>query len=193
MTDNAQDSIALSRPTPKDVFAVAARAEITARLFQVDERAAPSESDDRNATLIERTLPTWTGRFCPMPIDEDLELCAERYEALLVGALGEPPVIDVVHLGLGADGHTASLLPGDPVLEIADRWVAVTGEAGGYRRMTLTYPVLASARAIVFVVTGEEKAEAVGRVLRGDRAVPAARIENPNVTFLLDKDAAGDA
>lgn len=191
IADFGPRSVALSRPTPADAFAAAAGLDLSARLFQVDERAAPHGSDDRNATLIERALPLWTARFYPMPVgDTDLELCAERYEEVLRAALGEPPVLDVVHLGLGPDGHTASLLPGDPILGIDDRWVGVTREHQGYRRMTLTYATLEAARRIVFVASGEAKAQAVASVLSGDRAMPAARIDNDEVTFLLDVAAA---
>lgn len=152
-----------------------------AEVFQADERNAPEGSDDRNATLIERALvPT---RFHPMPD-------AETYEKILLERVGDPPVFDLVHLGLGLDGHTASLLPGDPVLDIADRWVATSGPADGFTRMTLTFPTLDLAGSIVFVVTGEAKADAVARVFAGDTEMPASRLEADLVVFLLDEAAA---
>jgi 6-phosphogluconolactonase len=176
-------TIALSRPTPSEVF-TKVHLPSTAEVFQVDERDAPERSEDRNATLIERELRPL--RFHPMPAGGS----PETYERAILDRLGEPPVFDVVHLGLGPDGHTASLLPGDPVLDVHDRWVAVTQPAAGFERMTLTYPTLDAARQIVFVVAGASKAEAMARVVSGDRSQPAARIANENVLFLIDAPAA---
>ena len=189
-------SVALSRPTPREVFERIGRVRLPrrdVRLFQVDEREVKEDSDDRNLHLIKRELAAWVdaSELHAMPVEGDLGKGAELYEEELAAACGHRPVIDLVHLGLGPDGHTASLLPGDPVLDVTDSSVATTERHKGYRRMTLTYPVLDRARLVVFVVTGEEKAEALSRVLRGDREMPAARLQASNVLILADVAAAG--
>jgi 6-phosphogluconolactonase/glucosamine-6-phosphate isomerase/deaminase len=155
-------------------------------VYQVDERVAPTGHPHRNLIRLLAALPRAAlGSVCPMPVEEpDLEHAADRYAAEL------PPQLDVVHLGLGADGHTASLVPGDPVLDVRDRPVAVTAEYQGRRRMTLTYPALDAAREIVWLVTGEDKREAVAQLLAGDTSIPAARISNPRQLVVCDAAAA---
>jgi 6-phosphogluconolactonase len=165
------------------------------KVLQVDERVAPSDSPDRNLKHLRETLlagaPLPPDNLCPMPVEEsDLAAAGASYARRLEALAGTPPVLDLVHLGLGPDGHTASLVPGDPVLDVADAWVAVTGAYQQHRRMTLTYPVLNGARALLFVVTGEEKADALLRLSRHDPTIPAGRIENANVTVLADRAAA---
>ena len=157
-------------------------------LFQVDERIAPSGSPERNLTHLVLSLPlACQASIRPMPVGgEDLEDAAASYGWSL------PERLDLIHLGLGPDGHTASLVPGDPVLEVDDRPVAVTGgEYQGTRRMTLTYPALDRARRIVFLVTGEDKDEALGKLMAGDRSIPAGRITNSNVLVVTDREVAG--
>ena len=150
-----------------------------ASVYQVDERVAPPGHEDRNLAQLEASLPA--GVVHPMPADEpDLEAAAARYAGELPGALG------FVHLGLGPDGHTASLVPGDPVLDVTDRLVAVTNEYRGYRRMTLTYPALEAAREIVGHVTGEEKRDVLGRLQARDPTIPAARIANIHQRIVTD-------
>jgi len=106
-------------------------------------------------------------------------------------AAGLPARFDLVHLGLGADGHTASLVPGDPVLDVHDRDVAISGPYQGRVRMTLTFPALNRARAAMFLVTGEEKAEAVRKLLARDISIPAARVRTPEQLVIVDRAAAG--
>lgn len=160
-------------------------------IFQVDERAAPDGHPDRNLIFIERAFAKLAAGVHAMPVtDPDLDEAARRYAAKLERTLGTPPSIDVVHVGLGPDGHTASLLPGDPVLDVTDRYVATTGVHGGRRRMTLTYPALEVARSVVFVVAGESKTDALVGVVRGDGSLPAARLRHRQVTILADEPAA---
>jgi 6-phosphogluconolactonase len=158
-------------------------------LFQVDERIAPTGSPDRNLTHLVLSLPlVCQAAIRPMPVGaEDLETAAASYEYSL------PERLDLIHLGLGRDGHTASLVPGDPVLEVRDRDVALTaGEYQGTRRMTLTYPAIDRARKLLFLVTGEGKQEALRLLLAGDRSVPAGRIENPESFLVTDQPLAED-
>lgn len=169
-------------------------------VFQADERIAPDGHEDRNWTAASQQflarLPQPLAGAHPMPVVEALEAddaaqeAADRYLDVLEDVAGHPVVLDVVHLGLGDDGHTASLIPGDPVLEVDDHDVAVTGTYEGRRRMTLTYPALARARQIVWLVTGESKAEAVGQLVRGDRSIAATKVRRDTATLLIDPAAA---
>jgi len=158
-------------------------------IFQVDERIAPDGDPDRNLTLLERSLPPGgAADVRPLPVwAEDLDAAAAQY------AQGLPEQLDLVHLGLGPDGHTASLLPGDPVLDVSERDVAVTGEYQGRRRMTLTYPAINRARKILWLVTGEDKVDALARLRASDPSIPAGRISTANALVVADAAAAGSA
>lgn len=165
-------------------------------LFQVDERVAPAGHAERNLTQLQANLlgavPLPAEQFHAMPVEAvDLEEAAAWYAAELRGVAGNPAVLDLVHLGLGADGHTASLVPGDPVLLLTGIDVAVTGRYQGRRRMTLTYPALDRARCLLWVVTGAEKAPALARLRRGDCAIPAGRVSQAGALILADVAAAG--
>ncbi len=156
-------------------------------LFQVDERVASPGSEDRNLTHMVLGLSMdHQAALRPMPVTQrDLDAAAREYEAAL------PERLDVVHLGLGPDGHTASLVPADPVLEVADRRVALTEtEYQGHRRMTLTYPALAAARRIVWLVTGAEKRDPLAKLLAADPSIPAGRVENEEMIVVADEAAA---
>jgi 6-phosphogluconolactonase/glucosamine-6-phosphate isomerase/deaminase len=156
-------------------------------IFQVDERVAPEGDADRNLTQVQAALPgAALTAVRPMPVlDPDLEAAADRYAETLPGRL------DLVHLGLGPDGHTASLVPGDPVLEVRDRRVALTDNYQGRRRMTLTYPALEAARRLLWLVTGEDKREALELLLAGDRSIPAGRVGVTDAIVVCDRAAAG--
>jgi 6-phosphogluconolactonase len=164
-------------------------------VFQVDERVAPAGDPDRNLTHLRESLlgrvPIPPENLHPMPVEQpDLAAAVASYARELRAVTGTPAVLDVVHLGLGPDGHTASLVPGDPVLDVTDADVATTGLHAGRRRMTLTFPALDRARRILWVITGAEKAQVLPRLLAGDRAIPAGRVRADRAAALADADAA---
>jgi 6-phosphogluconolactonase len=165
------------------------------QVFQVDERIAPAGDRDRNLTQLKESLlslvPLPPDQVYAMPVESsDLDAAAAQYASMLQKVAGNPPVFDLVHLGLGPDGHTASLIPGDTVLDVGDADVALTGVYQGRRRMTLTYPVLDRARKIVFLVTGSDKCEALIRLCNADRSIPAGRVQQTNAVVLADSVAA---
>ena len=155
-------------------------------IHQVDERIAPPGSDDRNLTHLMASLPDAARRRVhAMPVEApEPAAAAAAYAAQL-------PALDLVHLGIGDDGHTASLVPGDPVLEVTDRAVAVTGEYRGRQRMTLTYPALDAAAEVLWIVAGDGKRDAVAKLLAGDPSVPAGRVANQHMLLVADEAAAG--
>jgi 6-phosphogluconolactonase len=163
-------------------------------VVQVDERVAPDGDPDRNLTHLRESLLA----HCPLPPEQvhampvesaDLEAARRQYALTLQQVAGSPPVLDLAHLGLGPDGHTASLVPGDPVLDVTDADVALTGPYQGRRRMTLTYPMLNRSRRILWLVTGGEKAEMLSRLRAGDRSIPAGRIDQHHAVVLADHEA----
>jgi 6-phosphogluconolactonase len=175
--------------TPWAMFAALAGEDMPwdeVTIFQVDERVAPEGDPDRNLTHLRASLPASAGTdIHAMPVEApDLERAADEYAHSL------PEAFDLVHLGLGPDGHTASLVPGDPVLDVADRDVALTGLYNGRRRMTLTYPVLERAPNVLWLVTGTDKADVLPRLRSGDRSIPAGRVSAANATVIADEAAA---
>jgi 6-phosphogluconolactonase len=161
-----------------------------AHIYQVDERVAPPGDDSRNLThLVQMLSIDHQAALRPMPVtSRDLELSAAEYEVHV------PERLDLVHLGLGPDGHTASLAPGDSVLEVDDRRVAMTGAPyQGQLRMTLTYPALAAAGQILWLILGEGAREPLAKLLAGDTSIPAGRVENENMLVVCDEAAAGSA
>ncbi len=165
-------------------------------VFQVDERIAPAGDPDRNLTHLRATLlehaPLPPEQIHAMPVElPDLEAATKQYAKTLETITGTPPVLDLAHLGLGPDGHTASLVPGDPVLDVANADVGLTGIYMGRRRMTLTYPVLNRSRRILWLVTGADKVAMFPRLRDGDTAIPAGRISRDQALLLADRAASG--
>ncbi|MBS1191926.1 MAG: 6-phosphogluconolactonase [Rhodocyclaceae bacterium] len=183
--------------TPRQMLRILAAEAIDWRkvhLIQVDERVAPLGSPERNLTQLRDALlvhiPLPEGQIEPMPVENtDLAAAAKRYGRLLVRLAGSPALLDLVQLGLGADGHTASLVPGDAALEVSRADVAVTAPYNGWRRMTLTLPIINRARRILWLVTGADKAEAVARLVQGDPSLLASRISRESALLLVDRAA----
>jgi 6-phosphogluconolactonase len=165
-------------------------------IVQVDERVAPTGDPDRNFTHLRESLlehaPLRPEQIHAMPVESpDLELAAARYALTLRELAGTPPVLDLAHLGLGPDGHTASLVPGDAVLNVTDADVALTEVYQGRRRMTLTYPMLNRSRRVLWLVTGSDKVGMLERLHGGDVSIPAGRVCQDQALVLADRAAAG--
>ncbi len=186
--------------TPWKMLAALAGEDVpwkTVHVVQVDERVAPEGHPDRNLTHLRESL-SGAALLSPeqiydMPVEaNDLDAAAIGYAATLEKIAGSPAVIDLVHLGLGTDGHTASLVPGDPVLDVSDRDVALTGIYQQRRRMTLTYPMINRARGILWLVTGADKAAMLPRLRAADQSIPAGRVRQEQALMLADRAAFGE-
>jgi len=165
-------------------------------IVQVDERVAPVGDPDRNLTHLRESLlehsPLRHDQIHAMPVEAvNLEAACQQYARTLDEIAGSSPVLDLVHLGLGPDGHTASLVPEDPVLNVKDADVALTGIYRGRRRMTLTYPLINRSRCLLWLATGGEKAGMLARLQAGDVSIPAGRISRDHAVILADRVAAG--
>jgi 6-phosphogluconolactonase len=166
-------------------------------VFQIDERIAPAGDPDRNLTHLQESLlshaPISPRQIHAMPVElPDPNAAAAQYAQVLRDVIGVPAVLDLAHLGLGPDGHTASLVPGDPVLEVTQADVGLTGVYLGRRRMTLTYPMINRSRKILWLVTGAEKVAMLPRLRAGDAGIPAGRISQAQAVILADRAAAGE-
>jgi 6-phosphogluconolactonase len=164
-------------------------------VVQVDERVASANDPERNLAHLRASLLTCVAlppdHIHAMPVEaSDLDRAAAQYASTLRDVAGSPPVLDLVHLGLGPDGHTASLVPGDPALDVTDADVAVAGAYQGRRRMTLTFPIINRSRFVLWLVTGSEKTAALVRLRDGDRSIPAARVRQDRALLLADRAAA---
>jgi 6-phosphogluconolactonase len=186
--------------TPWIMLRILAKEELPwehVHVFQVDERIAPIGHADRNLTHLQECLlghaPIRPEQIHAMAVESpDPEAAAAQYASILREIAGTPPELDLVHLGLGPDGHTASLVPQDPVLNVTDKDVALTGVYQGRRRMTLTYPIINRARNILWLVTGGEKAGVLGRLCEGDGSIPAGRVQQGRALLFVDRAAVGD-
>lgn len=174
--------------TPWAMFAALAKEDMPwarVEIFQVDERVAPEGDPDRNLTHLLQSIGSEPARVHPMPVnDPDLSVAAAAYATVL------PQTFDLVHLGLGPDGHTASLVPGDPVLEVTDALVALTQPYQEHRRMTLTYPALTRADQLLWLITGADKRDPLAKLLAGDESIPAGRVLATKSLVLADESAA---
>jgi 6-phosphogluconolactonase len=165
-------------------------------LFQVDERVAPAGDTDRNLTHLEESLLSHVklsaGQVHAMPVEgKDLRAAAAQYARELEAVCGVPAILDLVHLGLGPDGHTASLVPGDASLEVDSTDVTLAGPYQGRERMTLTYPALDRARTVLWLITGADKVPMFARLKAGDRSIPAGRVRSDRAAVLADRAASG--
>ena len=165
------------------------------QVVHVDERTAPAADPDRNLAHLRANLldhaPLPPDHVHAMPVEAaDLERAAEQYALTLRDVAGSPPVLDLVHLGLGPDCHTASLVPGDAVVDVTDADVAATGPYQGRRRMTLTFPIINRSRHVLWLVTGGDKAGTLVRLRDGDPSIPASRVRQDLALLVADRGAA---
>jgi len=185
--------------TPRAFFAELAGRAVpweAVHVLQVDERVAPAGHPDRNLTGLRAALldrvPIPPANVHAMPVeDDDLDAAADRYADELRALAGPDGGLDVLHLGLGDDGHTASWPPGDPVVD-ATADVAVVGPFNGRLRMTLTPPAVNRAGWIVWEIAGAAKAPVVPRLLAGDPALPCSHVRRRDVTLLADAAAGAE-
>lgn len=183
--------------TPGEMMQRLAESDVDwAKVFvaQVDERITQSGSSHRNLTQLRTMLleqiPIPRSQVLAMPVERaDLAVAAQEYAQRLKQIAGTPAVFDLIHLGLGDDGHTASLVPGDPALDVADADVALTEKYQGWPRMTLTFPAINRARSVLWLVTGAEKSAVVARLLQGDAGIPAGRVARTSALLITDQAA----
>ncbi|EHH69093.1 6-phosphogluconolactonase [Gluconobacter morbifer] len=197
--------------TPKRLFELLAAPALAAKLpwdrieiFYGDERHVPEGHADSNhtvghATLISR-VPVPAANVHPIPTGGTVAEDAQAYEKILQVAYGattldpKRPLFDLVMLGLGTDGHTASLFPGQPVLKETKAWVGTAApQTAPHERVTLTYPAIRSSALVVFLVTGASKVEMLHRLRKGDPALPSAHVESDGrIIILADRAAMGE-
>jgi 6-phosphogluconolactonase len=211
LTADAPCRISLSGgSTPKALYTLLASGRFRNRFpwqrvhwYWGDERFVPYDHPESNYRMTRETMlskaPVPPENVHPIPTDGDPDDAARRYERMLQQAYGaatlDParPLFDITLLGLGADGHTASLLPGEPVLEERESWVAAVAHGRPEIRITMTYPAIESSRRVAFLVAGKEKAEIFSAIRAGDSDVPAARVRPVGELFwFVDRTVAGE-
>jgi 6-phosphogluconolactonase len=195
--------------TPKTLYGFLASDEFRGRFpwplvswYWGDERFVLHDHPDSNYRMVREAMlakaPVPPENIYPVPADGTPEDAAQRYERTLQEAYGaavlDParPLFDVTLLGLGSDGHTASLLPGEPVLEERKRWVAAVAHGRPETRITMTYPAIESSRRVAFLVAGREKASILRAIRAGGSQVPAARVRPVGELFWFIDRAAAD-
>jgi 6-phosphogluconolactonase len=156
------------------------------RIYQVDERVVREDNDLRNLKSLRAALKGTNAPIEAMDVEaDDLEDACWRYASRL------PERFDLVHLGLGPDAHCASLVPGDPVLDLTDQLVALSGPYQDTLRMTLTYPALARADQLLWLVAGADKRDALAKLLASDPSIPAGRVIAGASLVMADRAALG--
>ncbi len=160
---------------------------------QVDERLVPAHDPARNLAAQQAAFDGCPVRWLPLPVDDPSSNGIDAFVESLGEVSGQPPQIDVVHLGLGSDGHTGSLVPGDAVLDIEDRDVALTEPYQGHARLTMTRPILDRARLLVWLVEGPLKAAILARLVHGDATIPAGKLEPQQSIVVADSAASAAA
>ena len=197
--ERGQFSLAVSGgSTPRRMLELLSESELidwsNVHLFQVDERVAPDGHSDRNATMLQETLLRDGTRSAGllkqvwlMPVNA-ADPVAE-YQSTLESVCKSPPTIDLIQLGLGDDGHTASLVPGDQVCEITDTDISMTSEYKGRRRLTMTRPILERGRAQLWLIAGENKQDAMKTFVSGEKSIPANLFDHNNATVMCDQAA----
>lgn len=196
--------------TPKALFALLASEEFVGRFpwsqvfwYWGDERFVPYDHPESNYRMTREAMldkaPIPLGHVHPIPADGTPEEAASRYERILQAAYGaatlDParPLFDITLLGLGSDGHTASLLPGEPVLQERKRWVTAVSHGRPEVRITMTFPVIESSRRVAFLVAGKEKAAIFRTIRAGGSDVPAACVRPVGeLVWFVDRAAAGE-
>jgi 6-phosphogluconolactonase len=195
--------------TPKTLYGLLASDEFKRRFpwqrvswYWGDERFVPYDHPDSNFRMAREAMlakaPVPAENIHPVPVDGSPESAALRYEQTLQKAYGSAvldparPLFDVMLLGLGEDGHTASLLPGEPVLEERRRWVAAVSHGRPEVRITMTYPAIESSRRVAFLVAGQDKAAILRAVRSGASQAPAARIKPVGELLWFVDSAAAD-
>ena len=165
-------------------------------VFQVDERVAPDGDPSRNLVDLQHELLDQLNPQAllhQIPVEAGADQAALKYAESISHVLGSSAQLDVVHLGLGNDGHCASLVPGDPVLQVMNADMAATDSYQGHERVTMTYPMLNRSSCVVWLVTGESKRAALSALLRDNPRIPASHVRCNRSIIVADQSAVSSA